>query len=1019
MNEHFNQISRYFRQSLIDADRLCPQDKDILPVLSEGRQQDPSAEYFALDKTVWQRGRIESALAEQILNARQPKNQPPLQQLEIVIFPRVDFLGYQGGAIDRRKRNVLLPLVVFVNLQRDGNLKPSDKMPWIPRIWIGPTQSANEPFTEMALLDTFLTQHPFEGVENWSQLTSYCTKLLCFATGTSYQEGKEQQHTTQINNISLLSDYHQSEQCLFQLDAPVVGAKVNLLKVLDYLIEKNQYPKLYKSYSQCQDAQLQTFVEQQNDIHLAKQHLGQMSGEFPLAIKQRNALHYSMLQAEGEILAVNGPPGTGKTTLLRSVVANLWTQAALAQGEAPLIVATSNNNQAVTNILESFARIDESGLEETLQGRWIPEVDSYGLYFCASNKANNANPYRYSGPKGEGCMEGWQTQTFIKRAKEYFLGKVSQWQKSPCDDLNRALSTIHAAMLRTKQQLHLGLDCLAEWQSALAAIKQQHGSIEGLSGKIDAIKASVEAQTQQYNHEKSLLDAVYGLWESRSWWIRLLIWLPSLRRQEERKTARLLNQWDRPLNVSSDEAVEATLNQMLTDIRSKLTQRRNQLAQYENCLEQFNLLQDRLNTWLQPGQHIGINGDSIPKQVLEVADRIYRFRLFKLATHYFEGRWLKETKTFVESKDEDKKSPFKLLRKLRRYAKLTPCFVSTFYMVPNAFMAGEYKDSAWMDLPQLEEIDLLIIDEAGQALSDVSAASFALAKKALIVGDTDQIEPVWSIPASVDRSNLTLFNLLRDEEDYQKWLDSGLLASSGNVMAIAQRQSHYHQFTKLQRGLYLTEHRRCYKDIINYCNDLVYEELLEPKREGPDQPVPWGMMTFQTTSSPSSTYGGSRGNLGEARAIAQWVTQEVDAITRYARQQEEKYHAMDVLEILKETVGIITPFSKQAQLIRQELKKSGIEGLTVGTVHSLQGDERLIVLFSSVYGENDRDSAKFYDTGPNMLNVAVSRAKDAFIVFGDPNVFGVTNQGSPSGLLRQRLSTIDNAQTPQKLEESY
>ncbi|SMG62291.1 hypothetical protein BMETH_1041_0 [methanotrophic bacterial endosymbiont of Bathymodiolus sp.] len=38
-----------------------------------------------------------------------------------------------------------------------------------------------------------------------------------------------------------------------------------------------------------------------------------------------------------------------------------------------------------------------------------------------------------------------------------------------------------------------------------------------------------------------------------------------------------------------------------------------------------------------------------------------------------------------------------------------------------------------------------------------------------------------------------------------------------------------------------------------------------------------------------------------------------------------------------------------------------------------------------------------------MLNVAVSRAKDSFIVFGDPNVFGVDSSGSPSGLLRNRL----------------
>lgn len=112
------------------------------------------------------------------------------------------------------------------------------------------------------------------------------------------------------------------------------------------------------------------------------------------------------------------------------------------------------------------------------------------------------------------------------------------------------------------------------------------------------------------------------------------------------------------------------------------------------------------------------------------------------------------------------------------------------------------------------------------------------------------------------------------------------------------------------------------------------------------------------------------------------------------------------VDVLKKTVGIITPFSKQAKIIEKLLQQKGINGLTVGTVHKLQGDERLLVLFSSVYGENNKSNGKFYDRGSNMLNVAVSRAKDSFIVFGHPDVFGVGADGSPSGLLRQELNAL-------------
>lgn len=208
----------------------------------------------------------------------------------------------------------------------------------------------------------------------------------------------------------------------------------------------------------------------------------------------------------------------------------------------------------------------------------------------------------------------------------------------------------------------------------------------------------------------------------------------------------------------------------------------------------------------------------------------------------------------------------------------------------------------------------------------------------------------------------------------------------------------------LQRGLYLTEHRRCYDRIVQYCNDLVYQGVLEPLRGEPKQEVPWGSMTLVPVNAPSKSQGGSRANHGEARRIAEWLQEEKERIVAYARAADSRLMEINDGEVLQKAVGIVTPFKQQAALIRKHLKQIGITGLTVGTVHSLQGDERLLVLFSSVYGNNDGHRGKFYDRGHNMLNVAVSRAKDAFIVFGHPRVFGADNPAAPSGLLRTRLA---------------
>lgn len=140
-----------------------------------------------------------------------------------------------------------------------------------------------------------------------------------------------------------------------------------------------------------------------------------MTAEFPLAEKQRNALHYVARMDEGDLLAVNGPPGTGKTTLLRSVVADSWVRAAILRKEPPIVVATSSSNQAVTNILDSFSKIEETNVEEALKGRWLPNINAYGLYACGDNKANKENPYSYVTKKGRASCRRWKVMCPSKR----------------------------------------------------------------------------------------------------------------------------------------------------------------------------------------------------------------------------------------------------------------------------------------------------------------------------------------------------------------------------------------------------------------------------------------------------------------------------------------------------------------------------------------------------------------------------------------------------------------------------
>ncbi len=146
--------------------------------------------------------------------------------------------------------------------------------------------------------------------------------------------------------------------------------------------------------------------------------------------------------------------------------------------------------------------------------------------------------------------------------------------------------------------------------------------------------------------------------------------------------------------------------------------------------------------------------------------------------------------------------------------------------------------------------------------------------------------------------------------------------------------------------------------------------------------------------------GGSRYNPLEAETIAAWLVAHKDDIERHYG------------EPLYKVVGVVTPFSAQVNAIKTSLRKLEINGkdeqgsLTVGTVHSLQGAERAIVLFSPVYSKHE--DGRFLDSNSSILNVAVSRAKDSFLVFGDMDLIEMQPAFSPRGLLAKYLFSSDN-----------
>ena len=165
--------------------------------------------------------------------------------------------------------------------------------------------------------------------------------------------------------------------------------------------------------------------------------------------------------------------------------------------------------------------------------------------------------------------------------------------------------------------------------------------------------------------------------------------------------------------------------------------------------------------------------EAIRNQILDFACAKHDFKL-ESEDFPFDGNW--NGVFLVKFKDDsgqqyDNRSPLKLKRAYYRMAKIAPCFISTFHSLPWMFTGFDKNEPVYI----WEEANLLIVDEAGQVSPEVGMSGFALAKRALLVGDTAQIEPVWNIPPKIDKANARKLGVIDTGDDNEEHHEHGLL----------------------------------------------------------------------------------------------------------------------------------------------------------------------------------------------------------------------------------------------------
>ncbi|MBS2545249.1 ATP-binding protein [Catenulispora sp. NL8] len=757
----------------------------------------------------------------------------------------------------------------------------------------------------------------------------------------------------------------------------------------------------------------------------------------PLVLSQQFAVNRILgpetADSQVPVFAVNGPPGTGKTTMLRDVIAGLVVHRAerLAELSRPEAGFVGGLSWSTENWRKTVRPLK-------------PELTGFEMVVaCANNGAAKNITHEFPGPTGidDSWWDAARDVDFFADAASIALGLE---QSKPDGRAWAALAGALGAMKYRKafvQRIWWGVTAEEErsaareerdpersgagladiltahnrggepvdWPAAVARFRAAKAAVDALAtlrqAAADAgremadlaltIKALTEsandlrrrthrADTEREEAESALSDATsagetarqaraeHATWQPK-FWVVLSTWGRAGREwsERDRTLAAAVDTADAACAVvrhAVDDAVGRSnrLHRQLTETTDQLTAATRQLDRVQDKQKQA------LSAWPGYVPTSEVLADDAQREMLapwsdqQITEARTRLFLEALRLHkafiLANGRVMRQNLyaafdvingTVPENVDhEAAKAAWQSL------FLAVPVVSTTFASAGRLFSHLGPEDLGWV-----------FIDEAGQAAPQNACGALLRARRAVIVGDPLQLEPVVTLPHTVQQALREHFAV--DEQWLPGWT---------SVQAVADRLAPHGTWLDVPGpdgttdrtwvGAPLRVHRRCDDPMFTISNTIAYGGTLMVNGKPPVQPAhdPY-------TALPSSRWE----HVEAPDATGTWIPAEGE----HARRIVDRLLAQGVDPA---QIKVISPFRDVVDGLKG-LKLNLPGGEAVGTIHTMQGKEADIVLL--VLGSDPRKPGQrgWAAAKPNLLNVAASRAKRRLYVIGNRDLW--------------------------------